>query len=263
MLLALPAAIVAGCSDSVNVDKLPTGTEVQVTRQDGGVVQGPLKKVDNQTVSVGTGRRERQVPRDQIAAVQVVDTSKPDLPLPAVARFREYTVPAGTALSVRLETPVATDTSRVEEAIESRLIGAVTIDGAAVLPQDTLLTGVVSAVQPAGKVRGRASLGLQFTSIRPPNVSERYPIDTRTSFIAPATKADDAKKIGIPAAGGAILGAILGGKKGAAIGGAIGGGAGTAVVLSTAGDEIRLARGAVLTLTLDRSLDVRVPIKPR
>ena len=57
----------------------------------------------------------------------------------------------------------------------------------------------------------------------------------------PATKKDDAIKIGAPAAGGAIIGAIVGGGKGAAIGAAAGGGAGTAVVLSTRGKEIRAA----------------------
>ena len=62
-------------------------------------------------------------------------------------------------------------------------------------------------------------------------------------MVAPATKASDAKTIGIPAAGGAVLGAVLGGKKGAAIGAAVGGGAGTAVVLTTAGKEVGLASG--------------------
>jgi hypothetical protein len=80
------------------------------------------------------------------------------------------------------------------------------------------------------------------------------------AMIAPATKGEDAAKIGIPAAGGAIIGAIIGGKKGAAIGTAIGGGAGATVVLTTHGDEIRLPVGTVLALPLDQALDVRVPI---
>ncbi len=83
----------------------------------------------------------------------------------------------------------------------------------------------------------------------------------RLQHTAPSTKGDDAKKIGIPAAGGAILGAILGGKKGAGIGAVIGGGAGTAVVLTTSGREVRLPRGTGLMVALDEAIDVRVPIK--
>ena len=57
-----------------------------------------------------------------------------------------------------------------------------------------------------------------------------------------------------------MLGALIGGKKGAAIGTAVGGGGGAAVVLATPGDEIRLARGAALTLVLDEPIEVRVPV---
>jgi hypothetical protein len=90
--------------------------------------------------------------------------------------------------------------------------------------------------------------------------AERPSIVARTELVAPATKGEDAAKIGIPAAGGAIIGGIIGGKKGAAIGTAVGGGGGAAVVLATPGDEIRLARGAELTLVLDQPIEVRVPI---
>jgi hypothetical protein len=74
----------------------------------------------------------------------------------------------------------------------------------------------------------------------------------------PATKGKDAAKIGIPATGGAIIGGILGGKKDAAMGAAVGGG--TAVVLATSGDEVRLASGTVLTVSTDEASEVRVPI---
>ena len=89
-----------------------------------------------------------------------------------------------------------------------------------------------------GKVKGRASLGLHFSAVAVANRDETTPIDADVSFVSESSKSDDVKKIAIPAAGGAAVGAIIGGKKGAAIGGAIGGGAGTAVVLSTSGDEV-------------------------
>jgi hypothetical protein len=54
----------------------------------------------------------------------------------------------------------------------------------------------------------------------------------------------------LPAVGGAIIGGLIDGKKGAAIGAGVGGGAGTAVVLTTRGKEVRLGRGAVVSIRL-------------
>ena len=86
----------------------------------------------------------------------------------------------------------------------------------------------------------------------------RYPIAARLSRLAPATKRQDAAKIGVPAVGGAIIGALTGGKKGAAGGAAIGGGAGTAVVLSTRGREVGLARGSIVSLRLQKAVVIGV-----
>ena len=189
----------------------------------------------------------------------MVDKAKPE-PLPPVAKFREFTVPAGTTLVVRLDSAVGSDTSRVEDPVEATLSDAVVVDGFDVFPAGSVVRGEVAAVQQSGKVKGRASLALRFISISVAGRAERPSIVARTELVAPATKGEDAAKIGIPAAGGAIIGGIIGGKKGAAIGTAVGGGGGAAVVLATPGDEIRLARGAALTLVLDEPIEVRVPV---
>ena len=51
----------------------------------------------------------------------------------------------------------------------------------------------------------------------------------------------------------------MGGKKGALIGAAAGGGAGTAVVVSTRGKEVRLGKGASMSLRLTQPLTIRIP----
>ncbi len=250
----------AGCADRVDVEKVPVGTEVEVTRQDGGVVRGTLAARDKQAVKVKVGSASRSVPRDQIAAVQVVDEKTPAT-LPAIAKFREFTIPEGTKLAVRLDSSVGSDSSRVEDPVEATLSDAVIIDGTEVLPAGSTVRGHVAAVQSAGKVKGRASLALTFGTVSVAQRDEQYPIAARISLMAPATKGEDAAKIGVPAAGGAIIGGLIGGKKGAAIGTAVGGGAGAAVVLSTSGQEVHLPRGTVLSLPLTQAVDVRVPIK--
>lgn len=252
-------ALSAACSSKPDVETVPIGTAVEITRQDGGVVKGTLTARDDQSLRVDVGRATRQIPRDQVAEVALVNAPKP-APLPAVAKFREYTIPAETRLAIRMETSLGSDTSRVGDAVEATLTSPITVDDVEIWPSGSVLKGLVTTAEPAGNVKGRASLGATFRSVVVPN-GETFAITAGMSHTAAATKGSDAKKIGIPAAGGAILGAILGGKKGAVIGTTIGGGAGAIVVLSTSGPEVRYARGASLSLPLDQAVDVRVPIK--
>jgi hypothetical protein len=174
--------------------------------------------------------------------------------------WRELTVPAGTSIAAVLDTAVASDTSRVEDAVRAHLNGPVTIDGVTAFPAGSVLSGSVTSAAPAGRVKGRAHVALRFDTLTPPGPpDEPYAIQTAAiSRTAPSTKQADALKIGVPAAGGAVIGGIVGGKKGAAIGAAAGGGAGTAVVLSERGDEVRLARGAAVTVKLTGAVTVRV-----
>jgi hypothetical protein len=100
---------------------------------------------------------------------------------------------------------------------------------------------------------------MQFNVVTPHGGDERYAIRTASlGRTAEATKKKDAMEIGAPAAGGAIIGALVGGGKGALVGTAVGGGAGTAVVLTTRGKEVHLAKGAALTVRLTGPVTVIV-----
>lgn len=178
---------------------------------------------------------------------------------PAAPVWREVTIPAGTSLPIVLDTTVNSATSRVEEPVAAHLARAISVGGVAVLPAGSRVSGVVTDATRSAKVKGRAHVGIRFDSLTPQGDDQRYEIRTAgVGRTAPATKKDDALKIGAPAAGGAIIGAIAGGKKGALIGTAVGGGAGTGVVLATRGKEVQLAKGAALTLKLSEPLTVRV-----
>jgi hypothetical protein len=175
--------------------------------------------------------------------------------------WREVVVPAGTALSVALDTAVGSDTSRVEDPVRAHVTNAVVIDGVTAVPEGSSINGVVTGAERAGKVKGTARLALRFDSLTPADTDERYPIETATvARSGPTQKKKDALEIAAPAAGGAIIGGIVGGKKGAVIGGAAGGGAGTAVVMSQRGKDVRLGRGAAITLKLSEPVTVRVKI---
>jgi hypothetical protein len=192
------------------------------------------------------------------------DATKPTAPAEAPPAapapvWREVTIPAGTSLPVVLDTGVGSETSRVEEPVTAHLSRSIIIAGATVLPEGSRVSGVVTAATRAAKVKGRAHVAVRFDSVTPRGDDQRYDIRTATvGRTAPATKKEDAIKIGAPAAGGAIIGAIAGGKKGAAIGTAVGGGAGTGVVLSTRGKEVSIAKGAALTLKLAEPVTIRI-----
>jgi hypothetical protein len=185
----------------------------------------------------------------------------PAAPAPAPVEYRELTIPAGTVLPVELQSTVASDTSQVEDAVRARLRRAIVIDGTTALPAGSTLLGTVTEATRSGRVKGRARVGFRFNTIESAG-DERLQIrTTAVARSAPATKKQDAAKIGIPAAGGAIIGGIVGGGDGAAKGAAIGGAAGTGVVLSTRGKEIRFGPGADFNVKLLQPVAVRVPTK--
>jgi hypothetical protein len=177
----------------------------------------------------------------------------------AAEATREITIPSGTQLSVALDTPVGSDTSRAEQAIIAHLTHPVRVEGQTVLAAGSRLSGVVTDATRSAKVKGRAHVAMQFNAVTPHGGDERYAIRTASlGRTAQATKQKDALEIGAPAAGGAIIGALVGGKKGALVGTAVGGGAGTAAVLSTRGKEVHLPKGAALTVRLTAPVTVVV-----
>ena len=176
---------------------------------------------------------------------------------PVVPEYLEIAVPAGTVLAVELETPLASNTARVEDRVRARTRDAVVVGGREVIPAGSEITGTVVAARPSGKVKGRARLTFRFTRIDVQGVT--YDIGTKpVSYEARGTKTADATKIGAGAAAGALIGAIAGGGKGAAVGAAVGGGAGTAVVLMTPGKEVSLPSGTPVSIRVQEGFAVRV-----
>lgn len=181
-------------------------------------------------------------------------------PAPAAPRWREVTVPAGTALPLELLTAISSETAALETPVRARLRQAVVVDDYTALPAGTVLHGNVTDVDRAGRVRGRARLAFRFTEAEIDGGREELRTNP-VSFEGEATKGEDATKIGAGAVGGAIIGGILGGGDGAAKGAAIGGAAGTGAVLATRGREVSLAAGADIAATLASAFTVRAPAR--
>ena len=182
-----------------------------------------------------------------------------EAPAAAARVSRLVTIPAGTTLRLRVDRAFGSDISRVEDPVAATLVRAVIVDGRTVLPSGSVASGYVADAARPGKVKGRGRVAVRFTRITPAGDDDRYTMRTRSWVaVAPATKKKDALTIGLPAAGGAAIGALIDGKKGAGIGALAGGGAGTAVVLTTRGKDVRVNRGATLAVRLSEPLTVRV-----
>jgi len=251
----LTSGLTLACSRAEAIEEIPTGTEVTVTTADGTLVRGKIAKVNPEAVTLTgeTPAARTEVARTSIKEVKRVSATEEPA---AVARVRTVTIPDNTVLDVSLETALASDTSRAEDAVRGTLDSPIVIDEVTVIPAGSIVTGHVTGAQESGKVKGRAELGLRFNRIAFRSVT--YDIATKPLYwVAEGTKKDDAVKIGVGAAAGAVIGAIAGGKKGAAIGTAVGAGGGTAVVLATDGEEIRLASGRKLKVSLTEPLTIR------
>jgi hypothetical protein len=121
------------------------------------------------------------------------------------------------------------------------------------IPAGSVVRGVVTAVDDAGRVERKGRLALSFDQI---TVGGRnYPTrGTVTEALEAGGYREDAGKIGTGAAVGGIIGGILGGFKGALAGILIGGGG---VVAATEGQNVELPPGAVLRMRLDQPLAIR------
>ena len=174
--------------------------------------------------------------------------------------YREAVLPTGTPLALELRSPIASDTSQVEDTVRARLRRPLTAEGRTILPAGTQVVGHIEDVERSGRVSGRAKIALRFTVVR--HDGEEY--DMRTKAIAreaDSTKGQDAAKVGIGTGAGAAVGAVLGGGSGAAKGAAIGAAAGTGTVLATKGEDVRLEVGTLLDTQLTSPL--RVLVKAR
>lgn len=248
--LMMAAVVTAACSSN-NPGSTPATGQAPAASAGAAAVPGPGAGA---TTAAGPAERPTAAPEPARAPAAA------PAPEPAKPKFKEVTIPSGTTISLKLQTDVASDTSKVEDKVRATLNKPLVVDGVTAVPAGAEVVGSVIEANQSGRVKGRASVAMRFERLKAGK--DTYEIQTaRIAREAEATKGEDAKKIGIGAGAGAAVGAIAGGKKGAGIGSLIGGGAGTGVVMVTRGEEMRLGAGTVVTTTLAAALKVTVPLQ--
>jgi hypothetical protein len=159
-----------------------------------------------------------------------------------------------TEFDVRLQTPLSSKTAQVEDRFEATTaVDLRDANGRVIVPAGSVMRGVVSAVNKAGRIERKGSLQVAFDRI---TINGRsYPIRaTVTQALESEGIAGEKEKIGIGAGAGAILGAILGGVKGAVAGILIGGGG---TIAATEGKDVELPAGMLLRVRLDAPISLQ------
>src|SRR4051794_3992607 len=185
----------------------------------------------------------------------------------------QITVPAGTQVLLHLRSPIDTKTAKVGDGVYCRTSFPITQNNVAVIPAGTYVKGKIAQVKRAGKIKGRAEILFNFTTMIFPN---GYTIDlpgalenapgSRNSTVtdkegtvkADSQKGKDAGTVAKTGATGAVIGAVASGGKGAGIGGLAGAAIGLGQVLFTRGQDVRIDQETALEMVLDRPVTVDV-----
>ena len=162
-------------------------------------------------------------------------------------------IPVGQEIDARLQDSLSSDRNQVEDRFTATTVVDLEVDRRVVIPAGSELRGVVSSVNPAGRIERKGSLTVSFDQV---TIDGRtYPMrGTVTQALESEGVRGEVGKIGAGAGVGAIIGGILGGVKGALAGILIGGGG---VIAATEGKDVELPAGTILRVRLDAPPDMR------
>ena len=172
----------------------------------------------------------------------------------SAAPVNASSLPTGSVVTVTLDQPVGTKTSKVGDTFSATVSEAITAsNGQTVVPAGSKVYGKVTGLQDSDNVGQKAAIRLDFERININGVERPFEANITTTQLQTQneeTKNETLKKAGIGAAAGAVLGAVLGGGDVSKIlgGAAIGAAAGTVISLGGGDVEAVLPAGSKMTL---------------
>jgi hypothetical protein len=175
-------------------------------------------------------------------------------------------VPAGTAMMVRLETTLATFSNKPGDPFRGSVTQPILLNGQTLIPAGAIVEGRVTKVSEPRRISGKPTIGILPEAVIMPT-GERYYLDaTLTDTNIPGTDVNDEGQfkgaghgrgdqleVGGGTAGGMLIGGLVGGPVGVVVGGAIGAGSTTTHWLVKHRSAV-LPSGTQLTLELNRPL---------
>ena len=175
-------------------------------------------------------------------------------------------VPAGTALIVRLDTTLATFSSRVGDPFRASFTQPLVVNGQTLIPAGASVEGRVTKVSEPRRISGKPTIGILPEAVIMPS-GERYYLDATLTdtnikgtdvssegqFKGSAHDRRDTLEQGGGTAGGMLIGGLVGGPAGVLVGGLVGAGATTGHWLAKH-RSATLPAGTELTLELNRPM---------
>jgi hypothetical protein len=177
----------------------------------------------------------------------------------------------GTKIVFSLNDTLSTKNAREGDRFSGVVSRSVRVGDTIAVPEGSEVRGEVINVQRAGRVKGRAELGLRFTELELPDGTkldlvasltglegEKESVTEEGQVKGEGSKKRDTAEVAGGAGIGTAIGAIAGGGKGAAIGAASGAAAAAGLVLLQRGKDVKISRGSEIAIQLDRTLSVPV-----
>jgi len=192
----------------------------------------------------------------QLASAQQ-NTATPDSDGNPVPRQQpNVNFPAGTLVTVRLQTQVSSATSEAGEIFDAVLDEPLVVDGQTVAPRGTAVRGKVTIARHSGRLRHPGELGLTLVSVSVRG--EDVLLETSPIYVRGGShKKRNLALIGGGTGTGALIGGIASGGTGALIGSAIGAGGGTAAAFGTGKKDVGFGVERRLTFKLTQAVVIK------
>ncbi len=255
------------------------GSRLTVTRS--------IKRRDGESESTLVYERELKPAGPQsLVVAEAKSPAAPELPVSETPVLRvapnseapqptaDFIVPEGTKLPLRLLNSVNTKYSSPGDRVYLETVYPILSHGRVIIPPGSYVTGSLSEVKRAGRVKGKSEFYLRFDTLTLPNGTTRD-FRSRMSNMngngkgtfdrtegkvqGEGGKGNDTRTVATATAAGTGIGAIAGGAAGhlgmgAGIGAAAGALGGLASVLATRGPDAVLEKGSTVEMVLDRQL---------
>ena len=178
-------------------------------------------------------------------------------------------LPTGTAIRMKLQTPLSTQSSHEGDAFSGRVTEPVVIHGRTVIPVGASVTGRVLRVTDPRRIAGTGSLHMMPESVMLPNgqsyainasmvdtsTPKKLTVDDEGRIKAKGVSSGDKAEMVAGTGVGAIVGTISAGGKGLLFGSMIGGGA-TVVHWLTKRHPVEVPAGTELIMEVSRPMTV-------
>ena len=189
-----------------------------------------------------------------------------DIQIPEGVKPKIITVEKGTVIPIELLNKLSTKKAKVGDRIFARTQIPITVNNTIVIPVGTDVQGRIRDAERPGRVKGRASMTLNFERMILPNgvAMEIFGIlggsdeghrDGEATIKGDSGKGADVGSVAKAGAIGGVIGGVIAGGKGAAIGGGVNAGAALAGVLLGRGPDLELPKGTSLEVVLDQPLE--------